>query len=164
MPQASDKSPPISFVPALTILGPSFSFGALYSHFLSGETELRSGGSDESALGVWTGASGSERVMPEISDLEITLSALPVEVSAEIVTLRSDSAVIRPSTLSPDFRVRTSARIWERPTCVSSTIRAIKTTTAANSFFTYSSTSVLVFPTFFCRLSLAGGCGGGDQI
>src|SRR5207237_9358446 len=39
MSQTSDKSAAISYVPVFTSFGPS-SVGALYSHFLSGESEL----------------------------------------------------------------------------------------------------------------------------
>jgi hypothetical protein len=47
--------------------------------------------------------------MPTISDLAIVLSVSPVDVSVEIVTLRSDSLVIWPFSVSPDLRTIVSA-------------------------------------------------------
>ena len=48
-------------------------------------------------------------VMPTISDFAIVLSVLPVDVSVEIVTLRSVSFVISPFNVSPDLRTIVSA-------------------------------------------------------
>jgi hypothetical protein len=50
MSQTSDKSAAISSVSVFTSFGPS-SVGALYSHFLSGESELGFG--DAVGVGVW---------------------------------------------------------------------------------------------------------------
>src|SRR6266487_2570761 len=58
MSQTSDKSAAISSVSAFTSFGPS-SVGALYSHFLSGETELGVGCAVVSADGPLEGLSAA---------------------------------------------------------------------------------------------------------
>src|SRR5437773_359840 len=66
MSQTSDKSAAISYVLVFTSFGPS-SVGALYSHFLSGETELGvgcavvSGDGPLEGLSVATGSSSAAR-------------------------------------------------------------------------------------------------------
>src|SRR5437763_17138173 len=66
MSQISDKSAAISYVPVFTSFGPS-SLGALYSHFLSGETELGvgcavvSGDGPLEGLSAATGSSSAAR-------------------------------------------------------------------------------------------------------
>ena len=54
-------------------------------------------------------------VMPTISDFAIVLSVFPVDVSAEIVTLRSDSFVIWPLSASLGLRRIVSAVIAQIP-------------------------------------------------